>query len=99
MGHMGTHAVSVSLYPNLAYKPDVDFEPIGVVIEVPIVLVARKNFPANDLKEFMVYVRANAAKLNMARAGVGSNGWLSTSRLPRHSAWKCRRRFLPAPTR
>jgi tripartite-type tricarboxylate transporter receptor subunit TctC len=73
MGHMGTHAVSVSLYPNLAYKPDVDFEPIGLVIEVPIVLVARKNFPANDLKEFMAYVRANAAKLNMAHAGVGSN--------------------------
>src|SRR5262249_50875642 len=73
MGHMGTHAVSVSLYPNLAYKPDVDFEPIGVVIEVPIVIVARKNFPANDLKEFMAYVRTNAAKLNMAHAGVGSN--------------------------
>jgi tripartite-type tricarboxylate transporter receptor subunit TctC len=34
-------------------QPDVDFEPIGVVIEVPIVLVARKNFPASDLKEFM----------------------------------------------
>ena len=66
MGHMGTHAVSVSLYPNLAYKPDVDFEPIGVVIEVPVVIVARNNFPANDLKGFMAYVRANAAKLNMA---------------------------------
>src|SRR5215468_1875102 len=39
MGHMGTHAVSVS------YKPDVDFEPIGVVIEVPTVhLVASKRF-------------------------------------------------------
>src|SRR6516225_10574259 len=48
-------------------------EPIGLVIEVPIVIVARNNFPANDLKEFMAYVRANAAKLNMAHAGVGSN--------------------------
>jgi tripartite-type tricarboxylate transporter receptor subunit TctC len=37
-----------------------------LVIEVPIVIVARNNFPANDLKEFMAYVRANAAKLNMA---------------------------------
>src|SRR5206468_9491963 len=55
MGHIGTHAFSASLYPNLAYKPDVDFEPIGVVIEVPIVVVAKKNFPANDLKEFMAY--------------------------------------------
>ena len=73
MGHMGTHGVSVSLYSNLAYKPDVDFEPIGVVIEVPIAIVARKDFPANDLKEFMAYVRANAATLNMAHGGVGSN--------------------------
>ena len=45
MGHMGTHAVAVSLYPNLAYKPDIDFEPIGIVVEVPLVLVARKDFP------------------------------------------------------
>jgi tripartite-type tricarboxylate transporter receptor subunit TctC len=73
MGHMGTHAVSVLLYPNLAYKPDVDFEPIGVMAEFPAVLVARKDFPANDLKEFMTYVKANAAKLNMAHGGVGSN--------------------------
>jgi tripartite-type tricarboxylate transporter receptor subunit TctC len=73
MGHMGTHAVSVSLYPNLAYKPDVDFEPIGVVIEFPLVLVARRDFPANDLKEFIAYVKPNAGKLNMAHGGVGSN--------------------------
>ena len=73
MGHMGTHAVSVSLYPNLAYKPDIDFEPIGIVVEFPLVLVARKDFPANDLKEFIAYVKANAAKLNMAHGGVGSN--------------------------
>jgi tripartite-type tricarboxylate transporter receptor subunit TctC len=73
MGHMGTHAVSVSLYPNLAYKPDVDFEPIGVVVEFPIVLVAHNDFPANNLKEFMAYVKANAGKLTMAHGGVGSN--------------------------
>src|SRR5262249_2208146 len=35
MGHQGTHAFSVSLYPNLAYKPDADFEPIGMVVETP----------------------------------------------------------------
>src|SRR5262249_58469331 len=35
MGHTGTHAFSVSFYPNLAYKPDVDFEPIGAVLEPP----------------------------------------------------------------
>jgi tripartite-type tricarboxylate transporter receptor subunit TctC len=73
MGHMGTHGVSVSLYPNLAYKPDADFEPIGVAAELPQLIIARKDFPARDLKEFVAYVKANAEKLNMAHAGVGSN--------------------------
>jgi tripartite-type tricarboxylate transporter receptor subunit TctC len=75
MGHMGTHAVSVSLYPNLAYKPDVDFEPIGIVVELPELIVARKDFPPKNLKEFVAYVKANAEKLNMAHAGVGSNAF------------------------
>jgi tripartite-type tricarboxylate transporter receptor subunit TctC len=72
MGHMGTHAISVSLYPNLAYKPDADFEPIGIVVEQPILITARKDFPAKDINEFVAYVKANAEKLNMAHTGVGS---------------------------
>src|SRR5262249_12361636 len=55
MGHIGTHAFSVSLYPKLAYKPDADFEPIGLVFQQPAVIVARKDFPAKDLKEFIGY--------------------------------------------
>jgi putative tricarboxylic transport membrane protein len=72
MGNLGTHAFSVSLYPNLAYKPDVDFEPIGVVVEQPVLIAARKDFPPKDLKEFATYVKANVEKLNMAHAGAGS---------------------------
>jgi putative tricarboxylic transport membrane protein len=72
MGQTGTHAASVALYPSLAYRPDVDFEPIGMVVVPPIVIAARKDFPAKDLKEFMAYARANPDKLNMAHAGVGS---------------------------
>jgi tripartite-type tricarboxylate transporter receptor subunit TctC len=72
MGHIGTHAFSVSLYPKLAYKPDVDFEPIGLVFQQPNVIVARKDFPAKDLKEFIGYAKANAEKLNLGHAGVGS---------------------------
>ncbi len=72
MGHMGTHAASVALYPNLAYKPDVDFAPIGLVAGTPVLILARKNFPPKDLKEFVTYVKANTDKLNMAHAGVGS---------------------------
>ena len=72
MGNVGTHAHSVALVPNLAYRPDLDFEPIGLVIETPNILVARKDFPANDLRELINYVKANAAKLNVGHAGVGS---------------------------
>ena len=72
MGQMGTHAAAVSLYPNLAYKPDVDFETIGMVSGFPLVVAARKDFPANTLKEFIAYVKANDTKLNQGHAGVGS---------------------------
>jgi tripartite-type tricarboxylate transporter receptor subunit TctC len=72
MGQMGTHAASVALYPNLPYKPDVDFEPIGMVTAFPLIIAARKDFPPQDLKEFVAYVKANFNNLNMAHAGVGS---------------------------
>lgn len=72
MGHMGTHAAAVGLYPKLAYDPRTDFEPIGVAAGTPILILAKKDFPAADLKEFLTYVKANTDKLNMAHAGVGS---------------------------
>jgi tripartite-type tricarboxylate transporter receptor subunit TctC len=72
MGQMGTHAAAVALYPGLPYRPDADFEPIGMVADIPVVIVARKDFPPQDLKAFVAYVKANAAKLNVSHAGVGS---------------------------
>src|SRR5205807_9485796 len=45
LGQMGTHAAAVALYPNLAYRPDSDFEPIGMIAGLPVVLPARKAFP------------------------------------------------------
>ncbi len=43
MGHMGTHAASVALYPNLAYKPDVDFAPIGRSLSRPAYCSTRSS--------------------------------------------------------
>jgi tripartite-type tricarboxylate transporter receptor subunit TctC len=71
-GHMGTHAASVALYPNLQYNPLTDFEPIGLLAGTPVLILAKKDFPPKDLKEFVSYVKANETKLNMAHAGVGS---------------------------
>jgi len=73
MGTTSTLAFSVSFYPELAYKPDVDFEPIGEVLEIPFLIVARQNLPPRDLKEFIAYAKGNADKLNVGHAGVGSN--------------------------
>ena len=72
MGHMGTHAAAVALYPNLAYNPASDFIPIGMAAGTPVVILAKKDFPAKDLGEFAVHVKQNVASLNMAHAGVGS---------------------------
>ena len=72
MGHMGTHGAAPALYPNLKYDPAKDFAPIGVAAGTPIVIVARKDFPANDLKGFLDYLKTNGEKVNMAHAGVGS---------------------------
>jgi tripartite-type tricarboxylate transporter receptor subunit TctC len=72
MGQMGTHAGAVGLYPKLAYKPDQDFAPIGLVVDQAIIVFGRKDFPPADFKEFIPYVKANADKLNVGHAGIGS---------------------------
>src|SRR5436309_10587703 len=72
MGHMGTHAASVALYPNLAYKPNADFAPIGLAAGTPILILGRRDLPPEDLNHFAIYAKANETKLNMAHAGVGS---------------------------
>jgi tripartite-type tricarboxylate transporter receptor subunit TctC len=63
-------------YPNLAYDAEKDFEPIGLIAEQPELLTTRKDFPANNLKEFAAYAKANESKLNMAHAGVGSVSYI-----------------------
>jgi tripartite-type tricarboxylate transporter receptor subunit TctC len=72
LGNMGTHAAAVALYPSLAYRPDTDFAPIGMIAGLPVVVTAKKELPPRDLKEFSAYAKANVDRLNMAHAGVGS---------------------------
>jgi len=72
LGNMGTHAAAVALYPNLAYRPDTDFAPIGMVAGLPVLVTAKKDLPPRNLREFSAYAKANVDRLNMAHAGVGS---------------------------
>jgi tripartite-type tricarboxylate transporter receptor subunit TctC len=72
MGNMGTHGAAPAQYPELKYDPINDFTPVGLAAEVPAVIVARKDFPANSLPEFIAYVRANQDKVNEAHVGAGA---------------------------
>jgi tripartite-type tricarboxylate transporter receptor subunit TctC len=72
MGHLGTQAAAPALYPHLQYDPVNDFEPIGMAAGTPVLILAKKDFPPKDLKEFVDYVKKNEKTLNMAHAGVGS---------------------------
>lgn len=69
--HIGM-AAAPSLYPRLGYSPLDDFEYLGMINEVPMTLVGKPQLPANTYGDFENYVRANAARLNLAHAGLGS---------------------------
>lgn len=61
-----------SLYKNLGYDPRKDLQAIGSVVDVPMVIVSRKDLPAKDLKELNVWMKASGDKVNYGNAGVGS---------------------------
>jgi tripartite-type tricarboxylate transporter receptor subunit TctC len=69
--HFG-HAANTALYPNLSYDAVRDFEPIGLIAESPMAIVARKEFPAANLKELIAYIKANAERVTYGFAGIGS---------------------------
>ena len=67
-----SHATNMVMYKNLPYHPVDDFEPIGRATSGPMLIAARNEFPSKDLNEFVAYVKANAPKISLAHAGVGS---------------------------
>ncbi|MGH6816988.1 MAG: tripartite tricarboxylate transporter substrate-binding protein [Hyphomicrobiaceae bacterium] len=72
VGNMGTQSAAPALYPDLKYNPATSFEQVGIVNFTPQAIVAKKDTPAKDLKEFIAYLKANHTKLNYGHAGVGS---------------------------
>jgi tripartite-type tricarboxylate transporter receptor subunit TctC len=69
--HIG-QSTAPTLYRKLPYNPITDFEPIGLINEVPMTLVARKDFPPKDVKELITYLKANKDKVTYANAGIGA---------------------------
>jgi len=69
--HIG-HTTAPSLYRKLPYDTLNDFEPIGLVTDVPMTIISKKDFPPKDMKDLVAYVKANKDKVTYANAGVGS---------------------------
>jgi tripartite-type tricarboxylate transporter receptor subunit TctC len=72
VGATGTLAINQTLYKNPPYQAATDFAPVIFIADQPIVLIARNDLPASNLKEFTAYVRANQAKLQFASSGAGT---------------------------
>jgi len=69
--HIGM-STAPALYRKLPYDPINDFEPIGLINETPMTVVAKKDFPPKDIKEMITYLKANKDKVNLANAGLGA---------------------------
>jgi tripartite-type tricarboxylate transporter receptor subunit TctC len=71
MHHIGM-STAPTLYPDLAYDPLVDFKTVGLVTEVPMTIIARKDFEPTTLEELIDYVTENADTVTLAHAGIGA---------------------------
>jgi tripartite-type tricarboxylate transporter receptor subunit TctC len=77
LGTNGTHAQNQSLYKSPLYNAATDFAPVALIGEQPIALLTRKDLPADNLPEFIVYAKANQASMKYGSAGTGSAVQLS----------------------
>ncbi len=76
--HIG-FSTAPSLYKNPGYNPTDSFEPIGLVVDVPMTIIAREDFPPNNIKELAEYVKQNKEKVSLANAGVGAASHLCST--------------------
>ena len=81
LGTPSVLAVNQTFYKNPLYNALNDFTPVVLIAESPIVLVARKDLPANNLQEFSAYAKANQAKMQYGSAGMGSSVHLACAGL------------------
>ena len=72
LGTVGTQAQNQTLFKKPAYNSTTDFAAVSLMIEAPLVLVARKDLAVKDMKEFVAYAKANKDKMQFASAGTGS---------------------------
>ena len=76
-GSMGSHVAAPVLTPNLKYDSKRDFAPIGFTAQSPAVIVARKDFPADNLREFVDYLKRNGDQVKQAHGGIGASSHMA----------------------
>jgi tripartite-type tricarboxylate transporter receptor subunit TctC len=74
---MGSHVAAPVLTPNVKYDPVADFVPIGITAHSPAVVIARKDFPAKDLKEFVAVLRQQGGAVKQAHGGIGASSHMA----------------------
>jgi tripartite-type tricarboxylate transporter receptor subunit TctC len=77
LGNVGTHAQNQSLYKRPQYNAATDFAPVVLVTDQSIVLVARNDLPADNLRDFIAYAKLNQARLQYGSAGTGGSNHLA----------------------
>jgi tripartite-type tricarboxylate transporter receptor subunit TctC len=76
-GSMGSHVSAPVLTPGIKYNSQRDFAPVGFTAHAPAVVVARKDFPANNLREFVQYLKKNASKTKQGHGGIGASSHMA----------------------
>jgi tripartite-type tricarboxylate transporter receptor subunit TctC len=77
LGNVGTHAANQTFYKAPLYNASIDFAPVVLIAQTPLVLLARKNLPADKLPEFIAYAKANQSSMQFGSGGAGSASHLA----------------------
>lgn len=81
LGAVDSIAQSQALFTTPLYNSATDFTPVGLAVEQPLLLIARKELPANSMKEFAEYVKVNHGKMQFGSGGAGSAVHLACSQI------------------
>jgi tripartite-type tricarboxylate transporter receptor subunit TctC len=76
-GSMGSHVSAPVLTPNIKYNSERDFTPIGFTAHAPAVVVTRKDFPADNLKDFVARLKKDGDKIRQGHGGIGASSHMA----------------------